>query len=137
MAQKGLAKLSDISESAMRNYELSDRSPNPEILGRIARALRVRPQYLSIPEHKHHLEFFYALLENDEAQNYSATMFKRKPVIIASIGFGKLLRCWKGMKEKLDVAEIAPDDYKEWKRTYEGTASWVNTPNGESPRVGK
>lgn len=65
-----------------------------------------------------------------------------KSTIIASentagIGFDKLLRDWNEMKEKLDAADIIPGDCKEWNRTYGGTASWVNTPDGESPYVGK
>lgn len=66
LTQKQLAELSGISESALRSYELGDRKPKKEILERIAMALRVRPEYLSAPEFGPSMEFFYAMLENDE-----------------------------------------------------------------------
>ena len=55
--QKQLAELSGISESALRSYELGDRKPKKEVLEHIAKALRVRPEYLSTPEFGPHLEF--------------------------------------------------------------------------------
>ena len=66
LTQKQLAELSGISESALRSYELGDRKPKKEVLEHIAKALRVRSEYLSAPEFGPKMEFFYALLENDE-----------------------------------------------------------------------
>lgn len=50
LTQKQLAELSGISESALRSYELGDRKPKKEVLEHIAKALRVRPEYLSTPD---------------------------------------------------------------------------------------
>lgn len=138
ITQKELAELAGVTESAMRSYELSDRNPKPEVLDRIARALKVRPEYLSAPEFKGHLEFAYALLENDEDEGYTVTMVNGQPAIVpdmrtAGIGFDRFLRDWNKMKEKLDTGEIAPEKYREWKRTYEDGSSWINTPDGKDP----
>lgn len=53
--------------------ELGDRKPKKEVLERIAMALRVRPEYLSAPEFGPSMEFFYAILENDELYGYTIT----------------------------------------------------------------
>lgn len=139
--QKELAERAGISESAMRSYELGDRKPKPEVTERIAMALRVRPEYLNAPEFGPRLEFVYALLENDELRGYTITEINGRPVIVANNmsndhAFYKLLSDWNKMKQKLDAKEITPEEYEDWKQTYEG-ANWVNTPDGKSPWTGK
>lgn len=47
LTQKDVANKARITESAYRAYELGDRNPKPEILNRVAKALGVRPEYLS------------------------------------------------------------------------------------------
>lgn len=55
----------------MRSYELGDRKPKNEALERIAIAPKVRLKCLSAPEFRPKMEFFYALLENDELMSYA------------------------------------------------------------------
>lgn len=141
MTQKELAREAGISESAMRSYELGDRTPKPEVLDHIARALKVRPEYLSAPEFKRSLEFTYALLENDDVQDYTVAEINGHPAIVANAksaggSFAKLLSEWNDMKTKVEAKEITPEEYAEWKRTYEG-ANWMNTKDGKSPWTGK
>lgn len=141
MTQKELAREAGISESAMRSYELGDRTPKPEVLDRIARALKVRPEYLSAPEFKRSLEFTYALLENDDMQDYTVAEINGHPAIVANAksaggSFAKLLSEWNNMKAKVEAKEVTPEEYAEWKRTYEG-ANWMNTEDGKSPWTGK
>lgn len=141
MTQKELAREAGISESAMRSYELGDRTPKPEVLDRIARALKVRPEYLSAPEFKRSLEFTYALLENDDMQDYTVAEINGHPAIVANAksagsSFAKLLSEWNDMKAKVEAKEVTPEEYAEWKRTYEG-ANWMNTEDGKSPWTGK
>ena len=111
------------------------------MLDRIARALKVRPEYLSTPEFKRGLEFTYALLENDDMQGYTVTEINGHPAIIANAksagsSFAKPLSEWNEMKTKVESKVITPEEYADWKRTYEGT-SWVNTKDGKSPWTGK
>lgn len=80
LTQKQLAALSGISESALRSYELGDRKPKKEVLERIAMALRVRVEYLSAPEFGPSMEFFYAMLENDELYGYTTTEITAAPL---------------------------------------------------------
>ena len=139
--QKQLAELSGISESALRSYELGDRKPKKEVLEHIAKALRVRPEYLSTPEFGPQLEFFYALLENDELYGYTITEIDGRPAItggLYTVGltFDGFLRDWKEMKQRLDAKEITREEYEDWKQTYD-PGYWVNTPDGKSPWTGK
>lgn len=136
--QKELAQLSGVSESAMRSYELGARKPKPEIQERIAMALRVRPEYFSSPEFGPYMEFYYAILENEDALGYTVTKINGQPAIVAKPGnspFFALLSNWNEMKEKLEAKEITQEEYEDFKETYEG-GSWM-TPDGKSPWTGK
>ena len=84
MPRNSLLSFSGISESAMRSYELDDRKPKNEALERIAIALKVRPECLSAPEFRPKMEFFYALLENDELMSYTIAEVNGKPAIVGS-----------------------------------------------------
>lgn len=141
LTQKQLAELSCISESALRSYELGDRKPKNEVLEHIAKALRVRPEYLSTPEFGPHLEFFYALLENDELCGYTITEIDGRPVItggLYTVGstFDGFLRDRNKMKKKLEAKEITREEYEDWKESYDPEC-WMNTPDGKSPWTGK
>ena len=141
LTQKQLAELSGISESALRSYELGDRKPKKEVLEHIAKALKVRPEYLSAPEFGPKMEFFYALLENDELMGYTITEIDGHPTLVAGgmtagITFDGFLRDWNKMKKKLDHKEITREEYEDWKQTYD-PGQWVNTPDGKSPWTGK
>lgn len=100
LTQKQLAALSGISVSALHSYELGNRKPKKEVLEHIAKALRVRPEYLSTPEFGPQLEFFYTLLENDELYGYTITEIDGRPAItggLYNVGltFDGFLRDWK------------------------------------------
>ena len=141
LTQKQLTELSGISESALRRYELGDRKPKKEVLENIATALRVRPEYLSTPEFGPHLEFFYALLENDELYGYTITEIDGRPAItggLYTVGltFDGFLGDWIKMKKKLDAKEITREEYEDWKQAY-NPGSWMNTPDGKSLWTGK
>lgn len=141
LTQKQLAELSGISEISKRSYELGNRKPKKEVLERIAMALGVRSEYLSAPEFGPSMEFFYALLENDELYGYTITEINDRPAItgglmIVGVTFDGFLRDWSKMKKKIDVKDITREEYENWKQTYD-PAYWVNTPDGKSLWTGK
>lgn len=141
LAQKQLAELSGISESVMRSYELGDRRPKKEVLERIAMALEVRSEYLSAPEFGPSMEFFYALLENDELYGYTITEINDRPAstgVLMAVGvtFDGFLGDWSKMKKKFDAKEITREEYEDWKQTYD-LGTWMNAPDSKSPWTGK
>lgn len=140
MTQKELAHAAGLSESALRSYELGDRSPKAGIYERLAKALGVRPEYLTAPKFKNRYEFIYALLENEELYGYKASFDSYDhPVLVAddcSAHFGTMrgfLDDWAQMRQKLKNKEITEEEYIEWKRTYEQGVFVC----GESPWTGK
>lgn len=120
---------------------MGDRKPKKEVLEHIAKALGVRPEYLSTPEFGPHLEFFYALLENDELYGYTITEINGRPAITGGLytvglSFDGFLRDWNKIKKKLDAKEITCEEYEDWKETYD-PGYWVDTPGGKSLWTGK
>ena len=75
------------------------------------------------------MEFFYALLENDELHGYTIIEINDRPAItggfmIAGMNFNGFLRDWN--KKKLDAEEITCEEYEDWKQAYD-PGYWVNT----------
>lgn len=141
LTQKQLAELIGISGSAMRSYELGDRKPKKEVLERIAMALGVRSECLSVLEFGPSMEFFYALLENDELYGYTITEINDRPaitgrLIAVGVTFDGFLGDWGKMKKKLDAKEITREEYENWKQIYD-PGYWVNAPDSKSLWTGK
>ena len=137
LTQKEVADKAHITESAYRAYELGDRNPKPEILGRIARALEVRPEYLSAPTFRNRREFAYAILENEDEFGYTVRSIDGTAAITTGYGpamnfFAEFIYDWELMREKLDNREITKEEYEEWKRTWDN-GTWVKTDDGKSP----
>ena len=123
LTQKDVANKARITETAYRAYELGDRNPKPEILNRVAKALGVRPEYLSAPSFKNRREFAYALLENENTFGYTVSDIDGVPAIVKGYGpatdfFAEFVRDWKEMREKLDSSEVTKEEYEDWKRTW-------------------
>lgn len=123
LTQKEVADKAHTTESAYRAYELGDRNPKPEVLGRIAKALGVSPEYLSAPTFKNKREFVYAILENEDAFGYTVRDINGAPAIAPGYGsaidfFSEFVHDWEVMREKLANSEITQEEYEDWKRTW-------------------
>ncbi len=86
LTQKEAVDEAYITESACRAYELGDRNPKSEILGRIAKELGVRLEYLSAPTFRNCREFAYGLLENEDLFGY--TVCKIDGAAAIATGYG-------------------------------------------------
>ncbi len=141
LTQKEVADKAKITESAYRAYELGDRNPKPEILDRIAKALGVRPEYLSAPMFRNRREFAYAILENEDAFGYTVREIDGVPAIVEGYGsamdfFAEFVRDWEEMRQKLDNHEITKEEYERWKRTWDN-GTWAKANDDKSPYTGK
>lgn len=101
-------------------YELGDRNSKPEILDRIAKALGVRPEYLSAPTFRNRREFAYAILENEDSFGYTVRDIDGAPAIVKGYGsamdfFAEFVREWEEieMRERLDNHEISKEEYED------------------------
>lgn len=111
LTQKEAAAKAHITESAYCVCELGDRNPEPEILDRIAKALRVRLEYLSAPMFRNRREFAYMILENGGAFGYSVHDIDGIDAIVAGPGpamgfFAEFTHDWEEVCKKLDDGEI-------------------------------
>lgn len=136
LTQKETADEAKITESVYRAYEFGDRNPKPEVLDRIAMALRVRPEYLSAPTFRNRRKLAYAILENEDAFGYTVREVDDIPAIVTGYGsamdfFVEFVRDWEEMRQKLDSREISKEEYQDWKRAWDNS-TWVKLNDGKS-----
>lgn len=129
LTRKEVADETHITESSRRAYELGDRNPESEILGRIAKVLGVRLGYLGTPTFRNRREFAYALLENEDIFGYTVRDIDGTAAIATGYGsamnfFAKFIHNWEEMRKKLDGHVITKEEYEEWKRTWDN-GMWV------------
>lgn len=135
--QKEAADKAHIMESAYRAYELGERNPKPEILDRIAKALGVRPEYLSSPTFRNHREFACTIFENEEVFGYTVREIDGTLAIVKGYSsamnfFAEFVRGWEQMREKLDNNEVIQEEYETWKHTWDNDMR-VKTNDGKDP----
>ncbi len=119
LTQKELAIKSDLTDSAIRNYELGYRSPNKKQLIKIAEALECDVSALIDHTPISIFEFMQILFDYEDN-------LKIRPLIEEStIGlishdenFNDFLIEWDEMKKKHYNGEISDDEYEDWKLSY-------------------
>lgn len=105
-----------ISESALRSYELGERSPKQNTLERIAKALDVAPACFDTYGIEHYDELMHALFLSEEA-------FGIKPCADGSIRFTDetIQSCvctWWSWKEFLKEGKITREEYENRKDSF-------------------
>lgn len=119
LTQKELAIKSDLTDSAIRNYELGYRSPNKKQLLKIAEALECDVSALIDHTPISVFEFMQILFDYEDD-------LKIKPLIEeSSIGlishdenFNDFLVEWDEMRKKHYSEEITDDEFEDWKLSY-------------------
>ncbi|MSS43395.1 helix-turn-helix transcriptional regulator [Anaerosalibacter bizertensis] len=119
LTQKELAIKSDLTDSAIRNYELGYRSPNKKQLLKIAEALECDVSALIDHTPISVFEFMQILFDYEDD-------LKIKPLIEeSSIGlishdenFNDFLVEWDEMRKKHYNEEITDDEFEDWKLSY-------------------
>lgn len=126
MTQKQLAAACGQTDSAIRNYELGNRTPGREQIEAMADALDISPEALRevpLDSSRQALELLFRL--NDE--------FGFEPMEIDGmlvLGFDvsaekapkieSALKAWKGMLDSEKAGEITSDELDKWKATFGG-----------------
>ncbi|MEL5898501.1 helix-turn-helix transcriptional regulator [Clostridium sporogenes] len=119
LTQKELAIKSDLTDSAIRNYELGYRSPNKKQLLKIAEALECDVSALIDHTPISVFEFMQILFDYEDD-------LKIKPLIEeSSIGlishdenFNDFLVEWDEMRKKHYNGEITDEEFEDWKLSY-------------------
>lgn len=116
MTQRELANAAGLGESALRSYELGERSPKQNTLERIAKALDVAPACFDTYGIEQYDELMHALFLSEEA-------FSIKPCADGSIRFTDetIQSCvctWWSWKEFLKEGKITREEYENRKDSF-------------------
>lgn len=124
LSQKELALKSGMSEPAIRNYELGNRTPSDKQLEKIAGALGVSIYAISDPNLENYYGMMHALfyLEDEysiipkeiDGQVYLSVENKNA----ASSSISEMLSSWNSEFEKLKSGEITKEEYDMWRYSY-------------------
>lgn len=119
LLQKELAKKCKMSESAIRNYELGNRTPKPHHLEVIAKALDISPFSLLDPDLDSEISLMHAFFYLED--NYDLQI--KKDGGVAYISFDIYTEAGRIMQERLqewaDMREtLSKEDYEKWKDIY-------------------
>lgn len=124
LSQKELAQRSGMSEPAIRNYELGNRTPSDKQLEKIAGALGISIYAISDPNLENYygiihslfyLEDEYSIIPKEiDGQVYLSVENKNA----ASRALSEMLSSWNSEFEKLKSGEITKKDYDMWRYSY-------------------
>ena len=124
MTQKQLASACGQTDSAIRNYELGNRTPGEPQLQAIAKALNISPETLRevpLESSRQALELLFRLdeefgLEPMEVDGMLVLGFdagaEKSPKLAAA------LKAWKKMLDSENAGEITPEELNEWKAEF-------------------
>ena len=124
LSQKELAQRSGMSEPAIRNYELGNRTPSDKQLEKIAGALGVSIYAISDPNLENYYGMMHALfyLEDEyciipkEIDRQIYLSVENKNTVSTSVS--NMLRSWNSEFEKLKSGEITKEEYDIWRYSY-------------------
>lgn len=120
LTQKQLTAMAGFSESAIRNYELGNRTPSEKHISSIAGALGIHPFATSDPNLESYLGVMHTLFELEE--NWGASVVAESGTAYITFPVGSDLRSrlsdWGEAFAKYKAGSMTEDEYKEWKSTY-------------------
>ncbi|MDO4779168.1 MAG: helix-turn-helix transcriptional regulator [Tissierellia bacterium] len=119
LTQKELALMSGLTDAAIRNYELGNRSPNKEQLMKIAHALNCDISALLDHEPISIFEIMHILFDYEEELKLRPIVEESGISLISNdIDFNNFLVEWDEMRKKHFNEEITDDEYQDWKISY-------------------
>lgn len=120
LSQKELAKMAGLSEPAIRNYELGNRTPSDKQIDAIAGALDISPFAISDPDIESYIGVMHTLFALEE--EYDATLVCEPGATYITFPAGSDLRSrlsdWGEVFSKLKDGSMTKEEYEEWKNTY-------------------
>ena len=120
LSQRELAKMAGLSEPAIRNYELGNRTPSDKQIGAIAGALDISPFAISNPNIESYIGVMHTLFALEE--EYGATLVCEPGATYITFPAGSDLRSrlsdWGEVFSKSKDGSMTKEEYEEWKNTY-------------------
>lgn len=104
-------------------YETNVRTPRPNILNDLAKALDVSPDALDVPEIDTLIGLFHTLFALEDMYNLLPTKIDGTPCLItaptqSSAKLAAFIQIWADQMEKLINGEITREEYDEWRYHY-------------------
>lgn len=122
MTQAGLAAACGLSDSAVRNYELGNRTPSEAHLGAIAKALGIAREALMevrLDSAREALEYLFRI---DEELGLRPLRGEGGEILLAVDGsapkapkLSAALKSWAAQLDKLEAGKIGREEYDEWR----------------------
>lgn len=123
LTQKGLGIMSGLSEPAIRNYELGNRTPSPQQLEKIAAALNVSVYAISEPKIEDCDGVLNTLFQLEKMYGLSIT--RADGAICLKLdgstkngALTEMLLLWCEKREQLSRSEITQEEYDSWCKHY-------------------
>lgn len=120
LTQKELAIMSGLTDAAIRNYELGNRSPSKEQLAKIAEALDCDISALIDHEANSNFEIMHIIFDYEEEMKFRplAGEGKTEALLSHDPNFNDFLREWDEMRKKHYNGEITDEKFEDWKLSY-------------------
>ena len=131
LTQKELAVKSELTDAAIRNYELGNRSPSMEQMGKIANALEcdisalIDHNPVSIFEifqmnnSSQLLPVFQIIFDYEELLNLRPLIEEGTQALMSQdVNFNDFLVEWDEMRKKHYNEDITDDEFRDWKLSY-------------------
>lgn len=117
MTQRALAKATDgVSESALRSYELGERSPKQDALERIAKALDVAPACFDTYGIEHYHELMHALFLLED--RFGIELCADGNIRLTDETIQSCVCTWWSWKEFLKEGKITREEYENRKDSF-------------------
>lgn len=119
LTQKELAIKSDLTDSAIRNYELGYRSPNKDQLIKIADALDCDVSALIDYSPISNFQFMQMLFDYEDVLKIRPLIEdSTRGLISHDMDFNDFLLEWDEMRKKHYNGEISDEEFDDWKLSY-------------------
>lgn len=119
LTQKELAIKSRLTDAAIRNYELGNRSPSREQLEKIAEALDCDSSALLDHNLTTNFDFFQILFDSEDSQKLRPLVEEGTVALMShSPELNDLIVEWDEMRKKHYNGEISDEELRDWKLSY-------------------
>jgi transcriptional regulator with XRE-family HTH domain len=124
LSQKELAQRAGMSEPAIRNYELGNRTPSEKQLEKISDALGISIYAISDPNFESYNGMMHALFLLEDEYGFAVKEIDGQLCLVpenkntTSRTVSKMLSSWNSEFEKLKSGEITKEEYDMWRYSY-------------------
>lgn len=126
LTQNELAQMSGLTDAAIRNYELGNRSPNKRQLQKIADALQCDISALVNHDPLSNSEIYQVIFDYEKAYGLRPLIEGNTTALMShNEEFNDFLNEWDEMRKKHYNEEISDEEFNDWKLSYPKTSRFL------------